>query len=380
MVFQKIRALDQGYTSEVDTVDEQTWCEILDGFEDANIYQTRPYAAVISGKRNVSHLILRRDGDIVAAAQARIARLPVIPAGIAYILWGPLWRRSGVKDNGDVFRQAIRALRNEFVCKQGLTLRLFPVLFDNDAPYFSGILAEEGLASLASETRSRTILMDLGPSIEDLREGMMAHWKRELKAAARNQLEIVEGTGQELFDTFIAMYREMVSRKRFVEPNDIDQFRLIQAQLPERLKMKILLCKSGGEVCAGVICSAIGKTAVYLFGATSNAGLKSRGSYALHWRLIEQLKWDSVTLYDLNGINPEKNPGTYKFKNDLAGKNSVDVTFLGRFESPGSPLSYLFVQGGEMLRSRYRLAKEAVRTARVGKLWPNLAKSGVDRA
>src|SRR5436189_1342 len=83
--------------------------------------------------------------------------------------------------------------------------------------------------------------------------------------------------------------------------------------------MKIMLCKSGDEHCAGLVCSAIGKTAIYLFGATSNAGMKSRGSYLLHWKLIEWLKQNRFSVYDLHGINPVRNPGTYKFKNDLAG-------------------------------------------------------------
>lgn len=356
MVFPKVRALDPGYTAEVDTVDEQAWSTFLQTFDDANIYQTWPYAAVVSGQHKMSHLILRKDGRVVAIAQVRIARLPVIPAGIAYVLWGPLWKLAGEKPSSAIFRQALRALRNEFACKLGLVLRLYPLLFDKDSSEFGAILTDEGFASVASDTRSRTILMDLSPSIDELRDGMMAHWKRELKVAERNGLEIVEGTDEELFDTFIKMYREMVSRKGFIEPNDINQFRLIQTLLPEPLKMRVMLCRSGQLVCAGVICSVIGNTAVYLFGATSNAGMKSRGSYALQWRFIEELKRRGTSFYDLNGINPVKNPGTYKFKNDLAGRNALDVSFIGRFESRGSFGSEMFVWGGEALRGKGTLS------------------------
>ena len=74
----KMRALGPGYTAEVDTVNEQRWCQMLQEFDDANIYQSWPYAAVISGRRYMSHLILRKNGDITAVAQARIAKLPFI--------------------------------------------------------------------------------------------------------------------------------------------------------------------------------------------------------------------------------------------------------------------------------------------------------------
>ena len=77
------RDLKSGYTVEVDLADEQSWREILCEFDDANLYQTWAHAAVISGRRNVSHLVLRHDGKIVAVAQARIAKLPLVNLGVA---------------------------------------------------------------------------------------------------------------------------------------------------------------------------------------------------------------------------------------------------------------------------------------------------------
>ena len=247
---------------------------MLQEFDDANIYQSWTFAAVISGQRYMSHLILRKNGDITAVAQARIAKLPFISVGMAYVRWGPLWRRGATKVNVDTFRQAVRALRNEFVCKRGLVQRFFPLLFDDDAPGFASMLAEEGFVWRGEATRSRTILMDLSPPLDKLRAGMRPHWKRYLKVAERNQLEVIEGADDELFEAFIGIYKEMVSRKKFMEPNDIGQFRVMQSQLPAKLKMQILLCRSGEEVCAGLVYSMMGKSAVYLFGATSNACIK----------------------------------------------------------------------------------------------------------
>src|SRR5208337_1864829 len=188
-----IRELAPGYTSEIDTVDEPVWCQILDKFEDANIYQTWAYASVLCGRHNMQHLILRRNGEIAAVAQARIAKLPILKLGIAYIHWGPLWQRPAEQADAETFRQAIRALRNEFVCKRGLALRLFPIVFCDDSSQFTSLLSDEGFTPLGTETKGRTILMDLTPSLDDLREGMRAHWKRELKVGERNQLEVVEG-------------------------------------------------------------------------------------------------------------------------------------------------------------------------------------------
>jgi lipid II:glycine glycyltransferase (peptidoglycan interpeptide bridge formation enzyme) len=226
---------------------------------------------------------------------------------------------------------------------------------------FSKILAAEGFLA-SGRQGARTILMDLRPPLEQIRNGMKAHWRRELKVGDKNRLDIEEGSGDELFAQFIPMYREMVARKGFTEPNDIGQFRQIQKQLPANLKLKILLCKSGGVVCSGAICSAMGNSAVYLFGATSNAGLKSRGSYVLQWKAVEDFKRDGIAVYDLNGINPEANPGTYKFKSDLAGANGADVYLLGHFESHGSVLSRLCVQGWTLLKSKRRTLQAVARS------------------
>ena len=132
MAMLRMRELDPDYTAEVDSVDEKTWCQILQEFDDANIYQTWPYAAVTSGRRNMSHLILRKGGDIFAIAQIRIASVALIKVGIAYVRWGPLWRRRETELNVETFRQAIRALRNEYSCARGLVVRLFPIFYDDD--------------------------------------------------------------------------------------------------------------------------------------------------------------------------------------------------------------------------------------------------------
>jgi lipid II:glycine glycyltransferase (peptidoglycan interpeptide bridge formation enzyme) len=367
MPIRAIRELAAGYTSEIDGVDEQTWCHLLQEFDDANLYQTWSYASVLSGRRSMSHLILRRNGDVAAIAQARITRLPFINLGIAYIQWGPLWRRGNREADTETFRQSIRALRNEFVCKRGFSLRLFPLVFDNEPLSCSSVLAEEGFSASLNEKRRRTILMNLLPSLANLREGMGGNFRRNLKIAERNGLEIVEGSSDELFETFIDIYKEMVSRKKFEEPNDIDEFRLIQTRLPDRLKMRIMLCRSGDRVCAGLVCSPIGDTAIYLFGATSKVGLTVSGSYLLQWKLIENLKHESIEKYNLNGINPDKNPGTFKFKSDLAGKNGKDVYYAGRFDSHPGFISRSCTEFGATLRTAYRKLKQSAKRGRDAK-------------
>ena len=86
---------------QVDGQTAETWSGILAQFADANIYQSWAYGAVRWSGRNLSHLVIRQNGRILAAAQLRIARLPLLPAGVAYLRWdlsvsgpGNPWSRS----------------------------------------------------------------------------------------------------------------------------------------------------------------------------------------------------------------------------------------------------------------------------------------------
>ncbi len=328
----KTRPLEGGYAAEFDAVDRNEWYEILGRFSDANIYQAWDYDAVRCGQENISHLLLRSAGEIVAAAQARIVRIPVLGLGGAYIRWGPFWQLRDQDTDPAAFRMAIRALRNEYVCRRGMILRIFPILYDDNACSCTDILKDEGYTPVPEEDPGRTLILDIGMPGEDIRKKLDQKWRNCLNKSERNQLEVVDGTEDALFADFIGLYGELLERKKFQEPNDINEFRVIQKALPPESKMRIFLCRSDGASSAGVICANIGDTGIYLFGATNEQGMANKGSYLLQWKAIQWLKESGCRYYNLNGINPETNPGNYHFKSGLSGKNGKDVHYLGRYD------------------------------------------------
>ena len=116
-------------------------------------------------------------------------------------------------------------------------------------------------------------------------------------------------------------------------------------------------CQSNGKPIAGLVGSAIGDVGIELIAATGNDGLELGGSYLLRWKMVEYLKRCGCHFYDLNGINPERNPGGYQFKSGLCEKNGLDLHYLGTFEAFKNPLSRLAVSLGENLRTGYRKFK-----------------------
>jgi len=124
------------------------------------------------------------------------------------------------------------------------------------------------------------------------------------------------------------MYYQMWKRKAFETSVNIEEFRRIQEDLPQSHRMRILICEQDGIPVAGLVASAMGDSAIYLLGATSDAGLNAKGAYLLQWTLIQWLKENGIKWYDLGGIDPEGNPGVYSFKKGFSGADVYQLTPL----------------------------------------------------
>jgi len=370
--------LESVYTVKTDTIGKEIWSRILLEFDDANIYQTWSYGALHWGEKSLSHLLLKKGSEIVAAAQTRIVKLPFVPVGIAYIRWGGMWQRKDRPRDPDIFRRMILALRQEYAVKRGLFLRMLPNVMDKDAKEIVDILHQEGFERRTPPEGGRTLYIDLRYSLEELRASMTSKWRYYLKKAEEGNLLLLNASNEELFNIFIRTYREMLNRKSFSEYVDVDKFRVIQQDLDDAFKMKIFACQSKGEVHAVNICTALGNMGIYVLGATSDKGLKSYGSYLLQWKMIEWLKTQGYNWYDLGGYDPVRVPGTAHFKRGLAGKKGIDSRRIGQFDFWSSRISTLAVRQLDGMRMQYRrlrarinrFKKEATQFAAVKRIFP----------
>jgi len=328
-----VEKLTSVYAFESGRFDREAWHQIIEDFADSSLYQTWSYDALRRRPNEVHHGILRDGLRIVAAAQVRVIRLPLIRTGFAYVRWGPLWKIKQEDAKPEVFRQVIRALRNEYALRRRMVLRVYPGVYQDEDPALRSVFLEEGYREHEQETEDRTLLLDIRPSAEDLRKNFHQKWRNCLNHAEKNRLEVIEGEDDEIFGEFVRLYQEMLGRKKFAAQADIHRFRTIQRDLPQGWKMRVFLSRSEKGIGAGAICSASGDRGLYLFGATNEVGYADKGSYLLQWRIIHWLKAKGCVLYDLNGINPGQNPGTYRFKSGIAGKNERDVLMLGQYDS-----------------------------------------------
>ena len=181
---------------EVDRATPEEWSGMLDGFEDANIYQTCSYGVVRWGEKNLSHLVLKRDGDVVAMAQLRIVRPTKLNFGMAYLRWGPLCHRRGTELDAEVAIGMADALREEYVGKRRLLLQILPNAFVGTQ---RGALFQSAFHSFTQEPSTpanlyRTFVVDLTPSLDQLRKNLDAKWRNQLTRSEKKGLTVTAET------------------------------------------------------------------------------------------------------------------------------------------------------------------------------------------
>lgn len=350
------------YSVEIDTVTKGDWHSILRLFDDANVIQTWSYGAARWGQDNLSHLVLKRDGQIVAAAQTIITKVPVLAAGLAYVKTGPLWQIRNTERDPETLRRMLRALREVYAVSRGLLLRVYPAGTEDGTGAIRAIFEEEGFARDLSIGIPRTAILDLSHSLDRLRSSFKSTWRRNLVRAERNGLRVIEGRSDAIFDAFVALYKQMLRRKSIVGVVDISYFQQIQRDLPDDFKMTVILCEYDGELIAGLAVPVLGTTAQNLLAATGDKGLDLRGSYLVHWRMLEWLKTQDCRWYDLDAINHQHYPGISQFKIGFAGRLGWEAEYLGQFEYCTRSISRWTVKAAEQLRKASRTLNAALNT------------------
>jgi hypothetical protein len=119
-------ALQPRWTVDVDALSSTAWDEVVAGFADASYEQTACWVDHRWGAGRASHLVVRRDGVPVGAARALILQWPGIRRGIAYVKFGPLWRRHDEPPDPDAYRRCVEALVDEYCTRRGHCLTVLP--------------------------------------------------------------------------------------------------------------------------------------------------------------------------------------------------------------------------------------------------------------
>jgi lipid II:glycine glycyltransferase (peptidoglycan interpeptide bridge formation enzyme) len=313
------------------TVDRAEWEASVSEFGDYSYRQSWAYGVALASKRGAAseHVAIRQGAETLGLADVRVKRAPVIGGGLAFVSGGPLVRLAdGRNSEPERLAACVDALVDYFVRDRGLKLRLMPAVgLPEQNESVAEILRDAGLRPAERAAGYQTVLLDLERPLEDIRASLHQHWRRQLKKAEGNPIEVSFGTGRERFEHVARMSAALGERKGFELDLDAMFYADVQADLREQDRLLVgLVCREGAPV-AGTIIAVHGDTAVYLVGASTDAGRESRAAYLLHWRTIELLRERGVAWYDLGGIDPVANPGVTSFKLRTGGADVATRPF-----------------------------------------------------
>jgi hypothetical protein len=305
---------------QIDNLSDADWHTALSNFSDIHYEQSALFGSGQRGETD-SHLLATQNGEPVFGARVGIYMLPVINRGLALVRFGPFWRHAGEPLDRERYKAAIQALIDEYCTRRKLYLIVRPRAHPDIYPIEAEILTEMGLQPKETTELSRYIV-DSSLSEDEQRKSFGQQWRRNLKTALANNLEIRIGGNPEDVATFQAVYADMVERKHLIYPGVkfVDLMPQLTS-LPQQMQMRVALAYHEGKPVAGLAFAVNGDIAYYVFGATNDHATELKAGYALQWSVLCWLREHSnIKWYELGGPG---DAGIKQFKKGLAGKRGM---------------------------------------------------------
>jgi lipid II:glycine glycyltransferase (peptidoglycan interpeptide bridge formation enzyme) len=177
--------------------------------------------------------------------------------------------------------------------------------------------------------KKKTIIIDLEKNVGEIRRNFHQKWRNCLNKVEKQNLFVQVGKDNEIFKRFVPLFNDFVAQKAFTVDLGIDFYSGVHKQSTDPDKYLVSLVMQNGLPIAGHVASILGDTCVYLLGATNDVGRKFNAAYLLQWNAIKVSKEAGCRWYDLGGIDAKGNPGVYRFKNRMGGK---EVDICGPYE------------------------------------------------
>ena len=308
----------------------------------------------------------------IGVGQVLHRRLPRLRKALAYLPEGPVldWSRDDLGDQlaamtahlqaGGAF--AVRMGPPVIVRRWGATTlkaaiadetlnRLGDVPADSENPtgvrvqrhlVDAGWVHQGGEGGFSAGQPQYNFQLPLAGTEEDLLKGMNQQWRRNIKKAAKEGVEVTRGSRADLA-AFHEIYVETAGRDSFTPRPQAyfeTMFDALNAEDPDR--MRLYLARHEGDLVAATTMVRVGTHAWYSYGASTTAKRDVRGSNAIQWQMIRDALAAGATVYDLRGItdtlsSDDPHLGLIQFK---VGTGGEAVEYAGEWDLPLSRVLY----------------------------------------
>ncbi len=316
------------------------WNDVVARHPAGHLLQTTHWAALKRDFGWESEVVTPAGSD--SGAQVLYKPLPLKLGTIAYVPRGPVvdWADAGAT------RAVLDAVEAAARRRRAWALWIEPELRDTEA-------ARDKLAALGlrEATRTiqppRTIFVDIAPPEDAILAAMKSKTRYNIRLAGRKGITTRQGALDDV-RTFYDLMDTTGERDEFGIHSYAYYHRALELFLPTG-NAALLLAEFEGDVLAGLVAFALGDTAWYFYGASSNRHREKMPTYALQWEAIRWAKARGCTRYDLWGIPDHDEAvledkfterrdglwGVYRFKRGFGG----EVTrYVGLWEKSLHPL------------------------------------------
>lgn len=221
---------------------------------------------------------------------------------------------------------------------------------DDDAMALIGALQKAGWREVpteggfsAGQPKYNFQLPLAGKSDDDVLAGMNQLWRRNIRKAAKQGVEVTRGTRDDLVE-FHRIYTETAERDHFT-PRPLAYFERMWDALTaeEDDRMVLYLAHHEGDLVASTTLVRVGEHAWYSYGASTTEKREVRGSNAIQWQMMQDALAAGATVYDLRGITDtlssnDPHIGLIQFK---VGTGGEAVEYLGEWDLPLNKTLYL---------------------------------------
>ena len=198
----------------------------------------------------------------------------------------------------------------------------------------------------AGQPRYNFVIPLAGRTEADILAGMNQQWRRNIKKAAKEGVEVSAVAAEDLevsLKLFHDLYAHTAERDHFT-PRPLSyfstMFRALLAEEPDRIRL--YLARHDGDLVAATIWVRVGGHTWYSYGASSTEKREVRGSNAIQWAMIRDALAVGADVYDLRGITDTLDPddphvGLIQFK---VGTGGQALEYAGEWDLPLNGLLY----------------------------------------
>jgi len=263
-------------------------------------------------------------------ARMEMRRVPLIGAEVGWIPRGPAGNAAGRID-----AVAFRALAETTDCH--------PALIVTDR-------WQEASAPPAAGS-PETIWIELAAGKDKLWQGLDRRVRQSVGRARRSNVTVERSLSEHDVEAFSRLTRQISKRKNFeLALSQALVARLLSSDANGPASAHLFVARANGTFAAAALIFKLGTSIHYMAGGTDREFSRERVGEVLHWSIIEWAIGQGVSLYDLEGIDRRRNPGTFAFKKKMGGR---EVVLAGKAYYP---LSTVGVAVAAFDRSRGRLA------------------------